>query len=219
MSEYNKALEGKEMPSRMRRLPITDQGWPQLFFAAVVDGKPDLRIADPRKKMYCYNRRKCWLCGGQLYLNLACVLGPMCVVTGTTSEPACHPECARFAAKVCPFLTKPRMKRNGVDIPENASMPGGIAIMRNPGCCAVYITRSLRPMPLPDLELLFRVGDPVAVEWYCEGHAATREEVMESVRTGMPLLEAQCEKDKDPDASRSALLTQLLKASTLLPAA
>jgi hypothetical protein len=215
MTDYNKSLANVHIPARMRQLPITAEGWPQLYFAAVTDGKADLRVADPMKKYLCYTRQLCWLCGQPMGRNIACVLGPMCVVTRTTSEPGCHLECAQFAAVVCPFLTRPRMTRNDRDLPEHVPAPG-MPIMRNPGCCAVYVTRELKTFKAGG-GVLFRVGDPTSVHWYCEGRVATRKEVQDSINSGMPALQELADKDPQPVAARHALLECQLQASALLP--
>lgn len=222
MNSYNARMLAVTdiMPRRLKQLPITEEGWPQLYFAAIIDGKPDLRIADAEKKARCDSKKLCWICGQPLGRMLVGVLGPMCVITRTTSEPPQHLECATFAARVCPFLVRPLAKRNTTGVladPAVREAPG-VMIDRNPGCCAVYVTREFTKFRVSN-GYLYRVGDPTSVEWYCEGRPAKRAEIEASIYSGLPLLEAQCEKERNPEAARKALLKRQLETSVLLPAA
>jgi hypothetical protein len=130
------------------------------------------------------------VCGDRLGSYLAFAIGPMCAVNRTTSEPPSHAECARWSAQFCPFLSRPQAKRREDDLTREAmENVAGCPIQRNPGCCAVWITHSYRLFRDPQGKSLVEIGPPVAVEWYAEGRLATRAEIEESLRTGMPALE------------------------------
>ena len=73
----------------------------------------------------------------------ASVIGPMCAVNRITSEPPCHPQCARYAVQACPFLSQPRARRNEKDLPEERREAAGIALDRNPGVTVIWA--SLHP--------------------------------------------------------------------------
>ncbi|HEX5211649.1 MAG TPA: hypothetical protein VFW22_07945, partial [Pseudolabrys sp.] len=107
-------------------------------------------------------------------------------VNRVTSEPASHRDCAEFAARACPFLTKPRMRRNTKDLPDQRGTVG-MPIDRNPGCVCLYETQSAQPFKAGD-GYLFRLGDPTRVDWFAEGREATREEVLASIDGGYPIL-------------------------------
>jgi hypothetical protein len=110
----------------------------------------------------------------------------MCVVNRVTSEPASHRDCAEFAAKACPFLTKPRMRRNEKDLLEGRVI-AGIHIDRNPGCVCLYETMSAKPFKAGE-GILFQLGEPTRVDWWAEGRTATRAEILASIDSGYPIL-------------------------------
>jgi len=87
-----------EIPPRMRLLPIESRGYPVPWFVEWVDGKPDFRVMDRRKWGLAVRFGNCWLCGDPVGVRRTFVIGPMCGITRTTSEPANHHECASFAA-------------------------------------------------------------------------------------------------------------------------
>ena len=180
-----------EMPQQIAALP-TFRGYPVPWFVEWIEGEPEFRAMDPRKWVRAVQEKLCWICGRRLGSYLTFTIGPMCGITRTSSEPPGHLDCARWSARNCPFLAKPKMERREHEkfmAEEEARSPGGVSIKRNPGVTLLWITRSYeiwRPAPG---EMLIHVGPPYAVEWWREGREATREEVEESVRTGLPLLE------------------------------
>lgn len=195
MSEYRSELP--PVPERMRALPIR-RGYPVPWFVAEVDGDYHFPTADGRKMVQAIRRGLCWVCGQPLGKNRAFVIGPMCAVNRTTSEPPNHRDCAIFSATACPFLARPQMKRQK-DQPEGSVSPPGMHIMRNPGATLVWVTREYWLKQVPPEEgiqqgVLFKLGPPVEVAWYAQGRRATREEVMQSIDTGMPILREVAEK-------------------------
>ncbi len=208
------------LPPRVKRLPIDPQRKvPVPWFVAWVDGKPDFRVIAPGKLVAAVQKRKCWVCGEPLGRYLSFVLGPMCAITRTTSEPACHHDCAVFAATACPFLTKPYMKRSVGEKPEGVTDPAGIHLDRNPGCVAVWTCASFgifKPYGgAPGI--LFKVHEPSTVEWFAEGRAATRAEVDASIAGGMPFLMNMAE--TDGDEAIKDLKSRVEIAAKFLPAA
>jgi hypothetical protein len=178
-----------DAPPQIAALKVEARGYPTPWFVPWIEGEPEFRAIDPRQVAYADQHRLCWVCGRRLGGLLAFVLGPMCAITRTNPEPPNHPDCARFAATACPFLTRPFAKRRKNDLPEDYRAPPGQMIERNPGCVGVWLTRSYRTEKQPEGGFLFKIGPPVAVEWYAEGRAALPDEVRESVRTGYPILE------------------------------
>jgi len=210
----NTSILGITIPEKIRRNPISDTGYPTPWFVAEINGsRQDLRIVDANKRIAAIKRKLCWVCGQPLGVNMVFVLGPMCVINRTTAEPPCHRDCADYSARACPFLTKPRMRRNEVDMPKGHAM-SGTGIMRNPGAVALYFTKSYKLMRV-DNGVLFRVGDPEQVLWFAEGRTATRAEIDESIRTGLPILEAEARKD-GPEALAD-LARYVARAQPLLP--
>src|SRR6266403_923711 len=111
LQALHQSLAAIAMPARMRALPVDHRGFPVPYFVGWVDGVPDHRTADPKKMKRCVEEGRCWLCGEPLGKWLACVIGPMCAINRNTSEPASHKDCALYAVKACPFLTRPYARR------------------------------------------------------------------------------------------------------------
>lgn len=179
-----------DLPVEMKNLPRDKRGYPVPEFVAWYNNEPDFRAIKPGYLMLCVKNNLCWLCGCKLGNRKWFVAGPMCTVTRTVSEPPSHRLCAEFAVKNCPFLTRPMAKRNADDLPEGYKPPPGIHLDRNPGCVAIWETRSytvFKPQQgVPGF--LFKMGDPEAVTYWREGRPATRDEVQESIGSGLPRL-------------------------------
>jgi len=187
MRPLNAAIADIPLPDRMRRLPVSDQGFPTPWFVAEVDGRRDFRVADHAKFKRALQADLCWLCGNTLGRFKVFTVGPMCAVNRTSSEPPSHRDCAEYAVRACPFLSKPRMRRNDVGLPDETVDPGGIMIERNPGVILLWITHDyvlIRTRTGP----IIHMGEPVELVAYAEGRHATRAEIDKSIVTGLPAL-------------------------------
>lgn len=191
---------------RILKLPRDHRGFPIPWFIHIgADGVPDFRCIAPGKFATAIRRRFCWVCGEPLGVRMTFVIGPMCAVTRTTSEPPNHFSCAEFAARACPFLTKPAMRYQPNDdlMASGALEAPGLVIDRNPGVACLWTTRSYSvfsaPSPSPQRVFLLKVGDPEHVAWFREGRPASRGEVEASIMSGLPLLEETAKVD-GPDA-------------------
>ena len=193
MRELNQRIRHLEIPDRMKRFPVDDRGFPVPYFVQYVNGKPDFRTMDGEKLAICVRHRRCWLCGQPLGKFMVFVAGAMCVVNKNSAEPPSHYECARYAAMACPFLTQPKMRRNEKDLPEHKE-PAGIMLRRNPGVAILWVTHGYEIIRQRG-GLLFRLGDPIRVEFYAEGRPAKREEIMASIESGLPTLRELAEKE------------------------
>jgi hypothetical protein len=215
MNKLNASVFHIPMPDKIKRLPISKEGYPTPWFAATIGGERDFRVADTEKFYAAVKRSLCWVCGQQLGQYKVFVLGPMCVVNRNTAEPPCHLECAEYSAKACPFLTRPRMRRNAADLPEGAKWSES-GIRRNPGAVALWSTKTFKTYRNHvDGGTLFEIGDPEKILWFAEGRKATRAEVDESVRTGLPFLEEMAKKE-GPEAE-VALAKMLRECEPLWP--
>ena len=137
--------ELRDLPIRMQHLPLDERGFPVPAFVDTINGKRDFRFMSQEHWNRCVKWRRCWVCGDKLGSYLAFVIGPMCCVNRTTSEPPCHAECARWSAQFCPFLSRPHMVRREDALTDAGQQNvAGCPITRNPGCCAVWITHSYR---------------------------------------------------------------------------
>lgn len=176
------------MPPRIAALPVDPQrGVPVPWFVAWIDGAPDFRVVGKGKLVEAFKKKLCWICGGTLGQYKCFVIGPMCGISRTTPETPSHLDCAQYTVRACPFLSRPRMRRNEEGLPEERTV-AGIPILRNPGVTLLWITKSFKPFDDGRGGVLFQVGDPVEVQFYREGRVATRAEIMESVDSGFPLL-------------------------------
>lgn len=183
-----------DMPDEIARLPRDKRGYPVPAFAAIVDGQPDFRVVKPGFWINCIKRNRCWICGNPMGSRKWFVIGPMCCVNRVSSEPPSHRGCAIFAAKNCPFLTRPMAKRNERGLPADKIDPPGFHIARNPGATAVWETETYKVFDAGN-GYLVEIGRPKDVTFWREGRKATRAEVLESVKTGLPYLAEMAEQD------------------------
>ena len=215
MTAFRKGLP--PIPRRMQGLPADDRGYPVPFFVAWIDGKPDFRVVGQGRISECHNKKKCWLCGEPMGRFKAFVIGPMCAVNRVSSEPPSHLECAIFAAQACPFLTLPKAQRREATLPDGAVPPAGIGIKRNPGVALIWVTETYKPfVPMQGGGVLFQIGEATTALWFAEGRPATRAEVLESINTGLPILEKMAT-DQSP-AAVAALNLMTARAMKMVPA-
>jgi hypothetical protein len=195
MPELNASIRDIPLPPRMQSRPISPKGYPIPWFVAQINGEYDFRVIRPGGIAQAHNRRRCWICGEPRGRWSVFPIGPMCIVNRVTAEPPSHLSCAEYAARACPFLTQPNMRRNSKGLEETGAVqPAGSMILRNPGVVALWITDSYSLMDA-DGGVLFKVGPPARVLWFAEGRTATRAEVEASIASGMPLLAAAAIED------------------------
>ena len=183
------------LPERMKSLPIDSRGFPVPWFVEWIDGEPKFQIADSRKMVRAVKQKLCWLCGKQMGVYSAFVIGPMCGINRVSSEPPSHRECAEFAVRACPFLTRPAAKRSDRGLQGiETKRPAGEMIERNPGVTLLWITKEWKPFRVPN-GALFNVGEPHKCYFFREGRKATVDEIQESVVSGLPLLQKAASRD------------------------
>ena len=198
MPELRPELE--PLTERLQTLQIDERGYPIPWFVAIIDGKPDFRMADGDKWSQAVRKKLCWVCGEQLGRTLVFVLGPMCSVTRTTAEPPCHAECARWSARNCPFLARPHMtRRQHEEVEKLADVPGEM-IERNPGVSLLWFTDSFKLFNDGKGKILIHVGEPKAIEAYAWGREGTLEQVYDSIESGECFLRASA--DSEPTQTR-----------------
>ena len=209
-----------EIPARIKKLQRNEKGYPVPWFVKWIDGKPDFRVMDAEKWVKAVKFKLCWVCGDPMGAFKAFVIGPMCTVNRTSSEPPSHRECAEFSAKACPFLTDPKRTRRETNLPAG-KVVGGIGIKRNPGVTLVWITKSYKVFPVPAMEgiekgYLIEIGDPIETLWFAEGRPAWRWEVEASFKSGLQLLRKEAE--REGDSAMKTLADQAAVAMQYLPA-
>jgi hypothetical protein len=218
----NAAICDIPRPASIDRLAIDPRGFlvPWFVDCGPEGDKPDHRMVDGRKFSRAVSEQRCWLCGDKLGRIKASVIGPMCAVNRITSEPPCHPWCAHYAVHTCPFLTKPRARRNEKDLPEERREAAGIGLDRNPGVMVIWeslhASKPFRPQH-GAAGILFDLGSPHRVGWWREGRLATRTECMDALNSGLPaLVEVALPEGRE---AMAALAEATAKAMKLLPAA
>jgi hypothetical protein len=206
----------------MQKLPIDKRGYPIPWFVDYLNGEPEFRAMDRRKFRHAINDRLCWVCGNKLFGEEVFVIGPMCAVNRISSEPPSHRECAIYAAKNCPFLSKPQMHRRTDAEIEKIKVPSpGVMVERNPGVMLLWYTRrhsllTVHNRPPAVDGILFQLGRPFKLQWFCRGQPATREEILASMESGLPLLRETAEKQDGPEGM-ARLETQITEAYRLIP--
>jgi hypothetical protein len=207
-----------DMPSRIRALPVDERRYPVPWFVATINGKPDFRVIKPGGIQLAVKHDSCWICGQRNYkTRRAFVIGPMCAINRTSSEPPCHPECAIWSAKACPFLTRPKSVRREANMPDDAETPAGIMLPRNPGVALVWIVD--RYSIVDDGRSsgwLFKLPDPHSTLWFAEGREANRLECTNSIESGLPILHQMAA--EEGEEAIAFLNTATLDAYKYLPA-
>lgn len=211
------------MPPRIAALPRDSRGYPVPWFVQWIDGVPDFRIMSAEKLYLAVKFKRCWVCGGERGKFASFVIGPMCAVNRNSAEPPCHLYCARYSAQACPFLTRPKMRRNEKGLPLEAleSSAAGIALDRNPGVALVWTSQDWKAVRPPagregDTGVLFDIGNPTSYEWFAEGRRATRAEIVASIDSGLPALMKLAE--EEGPAAVAELGRMRDRALTLVPA-
>jgi hypothetical protein len=185
------------VPKLMEHLPVNKAGYIVPWFVATIDGEPDFRVIRPEAIVAAVNEKRCWVCGLRIVIRPTFVIGPMCAVNRVSAEPPSHIECARYSVQVCPFIINPKKRRRESGKPEGTVDPAGEMITRNPGVILLWTSKpgAWKPFspPAGNEGVLFDVGEPSYVEWWANGRAATRAEVLESINSGLPILRESAE--------------------------
>jgi len=197
----------------MARLPRDRHSRVVPWFVAYLDGVPDHRVVRDQGITEAIHLNICFLCGQGMGAFKSFVIGPMCTVNRVSAEPPQHRDCATYAARACPFLTHPNMRRRP-DLPEDTVPPDGELCPRNPGVCAVWTTRSFTRKPGMQL---FDLGEPTEVTWWREGRPATYSEALDALVSGMEVLGEIAAKDANPAAAAESLEAQYWTATAYLP--
>jgi hypothetical protein len=175
-------------PDRIARLPSDRRGYPVPWFVAWRDGEPDFRVVSAPRLAEAWEGERCWICGGKLGAYRAWVIGPMCVLERACPEPPSHLECGEFAARHCPFLSNPKMRRR--EPSQHAHhRPTPNTVELNTETTAIWVTKARGAKPFrAGGGVLFGLSDPVRLDWYAHGRPATTAEVRAGLARGLPLL-------------------------------
>lgn len=156
--------QATEIPQRMTALPRDETGRPVPWFAAVVDGKPDIGTVRTGGMQDALQFKLCFLCGKSLGKYVAFMLSPLTLLNRVATEPPCHRDCAQYAAVT------------------------GLSPRRGVGLELVWVTRRWHMIRDAKGQPLFDVGSPDQTYWYADGRDAGRDEALESIDSRMPAL-------------------------------
>jgi len=214
-------------PPHVQHLPIDPKrgGIRVPWFVDWVDGVPEFRAMDRKKWRLALTDSLCWVCGTKLGRHRVFVLGPMCGLNRTTSEPPCHADCALWSARVCPFLSRPKMvRRDNSDLLALGAVDApGFGLERNPGVTLLWWTRTYRtyrPASGNQTGELLEIGDAEQVRWLVEGRNATRADVVDAIGRGIGALREACDLEDGPfrrEAAHAELERRLIAFSALYP--
>lgn len=184
----------EDMPDRVASLPVDERGFPVPWFVAWFDGRPDFRVVHTPRYGEAWTEERCWVCGQRLGSYRAWVMGPVSVIEGATPEPPAHVDCGQFAARHCPFLANPQMRRSARELPAHGPA-AGVTTSSASAVTAVWVTkgRGAQPVRAPH-GVMFRLSDPVRVEWYLAGRPAQAHEVCGGLELGLPILREAAER-------------------------
>jgi hypothetical protein len=218
MPEYHVSLKDLKIPDRIKRLPVDHRGFPVPKFVAWPKGEADHRVVNLDRFVPSVRGRQCWICGDKLGRYFCSIIGCMCAVNRVISEPPSHLECAEFSVKACPFLARPHAHRRDANMPEGYQAGAGFPLARNPGVACLWVSKKY-PQPfktqMGGQGVLFSLGDPIQTVWYREGRLATRMEVFDAIKEGLPALEAIAR--EEGNGAVEALAGQLAAVWQLLP--
>lgn len=113
----HKALRETPVPKRFFSLKRDARGYPVPFM--MMQDPPSQVTHDLSRLSICYKESRCALCGMIITDRKYWVTGgPAVARNRLISDPPMHEECARYAIKVCPFLSNPDMKYRAKHDPD-----------------------------------------------------------------------------------------------------
>lgn len=112
-----------KIPKLMAHLPVDGRGYPIPYFVPFVNGKPDFRYQDPKKRSACLLYKKCAICGNRLFAaDFWFICGPQGLKNEVHSDAPMHEACAEFSINVCPHLLFHKAERRSVDLDNNPAL-------------------------------------------------------------------------------------------------
>jgi hypothetical protein len=152
------------IPTIMQHLPFDERGYPIPYFVAIVNGKPDFRYQDPKKREAMIKHNKCFICGRTLYAkSFWFITGPLGLANRVGSDAPSHEDCARFSLAACPHLLYPKAERRS-DV-ENLDVEVTAGSIREHPMEIFLVKADKVDVATQDKQLYFR-WRPVQVEHY-----------------------------------------------------
>lgn len=169
-----------DIPKNMRGLKKLKSGTSIPFFVPVIDGKHDFRVMDPEAFRKACMLNLCWICGKKMGRFCTFVGGPLVAAQEISSEPPSHPECATFAAKVCPYMNGAEIRRN--HLPEHTK-PSAHGVDENSGITALCTSLGYKFIENSG-SYLFKF-EKSEIVWLKHGKPATSDQVRDASKVAM----------------------------------
>jgi len=119
----------------------------------VKDGKPDFAVVDFAAVFDLAGQKRCALCGTRMRGNrYAFIGGPVSKANHLYQDGPMHPDCASYAAEVCPFIAGRKD-----DYRDGGDRPDEMHITIYDSYEDTYITHGYPP----SRERVFRAGDEI----------------------------------------------------------
>lgn len=200
-----------EFPERIARLPRDEHDRPIPWFAAIVDGRVDLRLADEVKLRRAVGDGRCWICGERFGSGAhhararSFIVGPLAAFNRAAPEPPSHKSCALYACRVCPFLARPGKQRRAGNMPDEAHAAPSEPILDNPGVSLIWMCRRY-DVETHDGGLLFRLPYPTALYAYAEGTPALTHQLADAMDRAEATARAGAAADGVPPVDIDAMI-------------
>jgi len=152
----------------MRALPKERRGYPIPFVTMLhpVTNEPDFRVLDIMRQLQCVNEKRCAMCGDHLGKYIAFIGGPRSRDGHAFFDPGMHRECAEYAAKVCPFISRENASFRDFSEEERRTYEAIVVNQddtRPTPEMFMVITESFTVRKQPDLGFVIIAGDYVEV--------------------------------------------------------
>lgn len=159
-------LRNVPIPQLMSHLPIEPRsGLPLPFFAASPE-KGGAAVATMNAVMACCHKKVCWICGKKLLPFCCFISGPIGLSNQVATDGPCHPACAEYAVRACPYMAIPGFKATASDRFETHKSPGATEI--KPECFAIAYVNKWR-FQADERGVVFFYHRPVRVAWFAAG--------------------------------------------------
>lgn len=198
-----------DLPPALASLPRDHRGFPIPWFVTrkTEKGHPDFTQLAGERFQEALRKKLCWVTGEPLGANKAFTLGPMSLINRIAGDPPTKLDIARWSVRICPFLSRPNMKRVPVDDAAKEQHRGTF-VEENPGISAIYVTKEYRQNYSGVIEL----GEPSLVEWWAEGSPATQEEIQTAFAHAVRKLRELAGSDIGDQANLSLSIMKARKA-------
>ncbi|WP_149264271.1 hypothetical protein [Actinomadura sp. K4S16] len=153
-----------EIPQRLAHLPVCPRRNVPVPYANITteDGQHDFTALDSAKVVRLAAERRCGICEDTLDYWIVFLGGERSAQSRAYTDPPMHEECARFAARTCPYVTRAHMSRRKTPLTPDTTVPKGFSEDK-PAEFLLYFTRSYKHQVTRD-GVLFRPAPAVRLE-------------------------------------------------------